>query len=134
MSGAMFSVVNSTPRPPGTLAAVAFEGERYGAGVSYFRGDLAPGKGPGLHRHPYPETCIVLAGQAEMIVDGERLVASAGDTVVIAAGAPHAFTAIGDATLRMIAIHASDRIVIEWLHGGRKLVGDAQPKRTRIKS
>jgi len=41
----------------------------------------------------------VLEGQAEMLVDGERLVATAGVTVVIAAGAPHRFTAIGDETL-----------------------------------
>ena len=115
MSGGAFFVVGRVERPPGSLAAVAFEGERYGAGVSYFRGELPPGKGPGLHRHPYPETCIVLAGRAEMVVDGVGLVASAGETVVIAAAAPHKFTAIGDETLEMIAIHASDRIVIEWL-------------------
>ena len=115
MSGAAFSVVGRGVRPPGSLAAVAFEGGRYGAGISYFQGELPPGKGPGLHRHPYPETCIVLAGRAEMVVDGERLVASAGETVVIAAGAPHKFTAIGDETLEMVAVHASDRIVIEWL-------------------
>ncbi|HEX4824177.1 MAG TPA: cupin domain-containing protein [Candidatus Polarisedimenticolaceae bacterium] len=111
----MYHMVNPSERPAGALAAVAFEGERYGAGVSYFRGELPPGKGPGLHRHPYPETCIVLAGRAEMVVDGERLVASAGDTVVIATGTPHAFVAIGDEPLAMVAVHASDRIVIEWL-------------------
>jgi mannose-6-phosphate isomerase-like protein (cupin superfamily) len=99
----------------GTIATVEFEGERYGAGVSFFLGNLPPGKGPGLHQHPYAETCIVLSGQAAMVVDGEEIVASAGDVVVIGPATPHRFTAISDERLDMVCIHASEHFVIESL-------------------
>ncbi len=109
----MYRILNRCDQRKGAIATVEFEGESYGAGISFFEGNLAPGKGPGLHQHPYPETCIVLSGQAAMVVDGEEVVAGAGDIVVIGAATPHRFTAIGDERLDMICIHASDRFVIE---------------------
>src|SRR5947199_77992 len=72
------------------------------------RGNLPPGKGPGLHQHPYAETCVVLSGQAAMVVDGEEVVAGTGDIVVIGSATPHCFTAIGDERLDMVCVHASD--------------------------
>jgi quercetin dioxygenase-like cupin family protein len=99
----------------GAIATVEFEGKRYGAGASFFLGDLAPGKGPTLHKHPYCEICIVRSGQARMAVDGESIVAGAGDVVVIEPETPHGFIAIGDERLEMVCIHASDRFIIEWL-------------------
>ena len=111
----MFHILKRRDQKKGSIAAVEFEGEPYGAGISFFLGNLPPGKGPGLHQHPYSETCIVLAGQAAMVVDGEEVVASAGDIVVIAAATPHRFTAIGDERLDMVCVHASDRLIIEPL-------------------
>jgi mannose-6-phosphate isomerase-like protein (cupin superfamily) len=73
-------------------------------------------RGPGLHRHPYSETCIVFAGQAEMVVDGKVVVAAARDIVVIGPETPHRFAAIGDERLDMVCVHASDRFIIEWLN------------------
>jgi mannose-6-phosphate isomerase-like protein (cupin superfamily) len=81
----------------------------------FFLGNLAPGKGLGLHQHPYSETCIVLSGQAAMVVDGEEVVACAGDVVVIGSATPHRFTAIGDERLDMVCVHASYRFIIESL-------------------
>jgi mannose-6-phosphate isomerase-like protein (cupin superfamily) len=111
----MFHILHHQDQRKGKIAAVEFEGEPYGAGVSFFLGNLPPGKGPGLHKHPYSETCIVLSGQAAMVVDGEEVVACAGDTVVIGSATPHRFTAIGDERLDMVCIHASDRFIIESL-------------------
>lgn len=111
----MFHILRPCDQRKGAIAAVEFEGAPYGAGVSFFRGNLAPGKGPGLHQHPYAETCIVLSGQAAMVVDGEEVLAGAGDIVVIAPKTPHRFTAIGDERLNMVCIHASDHFVIEPL-------------------
>jgi mannose-6-phosphate isomerase-like protein (cupin superfamily) len=111
----MFRVLKPSDQRKGAIAKVEFEGEPYGAGVSFFVGNLPPGKGPGLHQHPYAETCIVLSGQAAMIIDGEEVVASAGDIVVIAPATPHCFTAGGDERLDMVCIHASERFVIESL-------------------
>ena len=111
----MFHVLRRIDQRKGSIATVEFEGQPYGAGISFFVGNLSAGKGPGLHKHPYSETCIVLSGQAAMTVDGEEIVASAGDIVVIAPASPHRFTAIGDERLDMICVHASDRFIIERL-------------------
>ena len=111
----MFHIVHREDQRKGKLAAVEFEGEPYGAGVSFFLGNLEPGKGPALHQHPYAETCIVLSGQAAMVVDGEEVLARAGDIVVIGPGTPHRFTAAGSERLEMVAIHASHRFIIEPL-------------------
>ena len=62
----MFQIVRRDDQRRGAIAAVEFEGEQYGSDVSFFLGDLRPGKGPGLHKHPYSETCIVRGGQAAM--------------------------------------------------------------------
>ena len=111
----MFHILHRRDQRKGAIATVEFEGEPYGAGVSFFLGNLSPGKGPGLHQHPYSETCIVLSGQAAMVVDGENVVAGAGDIVVIGPATPHRFTAIGHEPLHMVCVHASDRFVIEPL-------------------
>jgi mannose-6-phosphate isomerase-like protein (cupin superfamily) len=111
----MLHILHPEDQRKGEIAKVAFEGGSYGAGVFFFQGNLPPGKGPGLHRHPYPETCIVLAGRAAMVVGGEEVVAGAGDIVVIGSATPHRFTAIGDERLDMVCVHASDRFIIEWL-------------------
>ena len=111
----MFHILHRRDQRKGAIATVEFEGEPYGAGISFFLGNLPPGKGPGLHQHPYAETCIVLSGQAAMVVDGEEVVAGAGDIVVIGPETPHRFTAIGDERLDMVCVHASDRFVIECL-------------------
>ena len=111
----MFHIVQRDDQRKGVIAAVEFEGEPYGSEVSFLLGDLLPGKGPRLHRHPYSETCIVRFGQAAMTVEKEVVVAGAGDIVVIGPETPHRFTAIGDERLEMVCIHASERFIIEWL-------------------
>ena len=111
----MFHVVHSDDLKKGAIAAVEFEGHLYGAQISFFRGELEPGMGPGLHKHPYPETCIVISGSVAMTVDGEEIIGRAGDVVVIAPETPHTFKAVGDEPLHGVCIHASDRFVIDWL-------------------
>lgn len=109
----MFQILHRCDQRKGKIATVEFEGRPYGAGTSFFVGNLEPGKGPGLHQHPYPETCIVLSGQAAMVVDGQDVVAGAGDIVVIGPKTAHQFTATGNERLDMVCIHASERFVIE---------------------
>jgi mannose-6-phosphate isomerase-like protein (cupin superfamily) len=111
----MFHILHRSDQRKGAIAAVEFQGAPYGAGVSFFIGDLEPGKGPPLHKHPYAETCIVHSGQAAMTIDGEEVVAGPGDIVVVGPETPHRFTAIGDERLVAVCIHASDRFIIEWL-------------------
>ncbi len=109
----MFQILKRCHQRKGSIATVEFEGEPYGAGVSFFLGNLQPGNDPGLHQHPYHETCIAISGQAAMVVDGKEVVAGAGDIVIIGAETPHRFTAIGDKQLDTVCLHASDRFVIE---------------------
>lgn len=111
----MFHILHPENQRKGKVASVEFEGEPYGAGISFFLGNLEPGQGPGLHQHPYAETCIVFSGQAAMVIDGKEVVAGAGDIVVIEPVTPHRFTAIGDERLRMVAVHHTNRFVIEQL-------------------
>jgi quercetin dioxygenase-like cupin family protein len=115
----MFHIVNRCDQRKGAIAAIEFQGGQYGAGISFFQGNLAPGKGPGLHQHPYAETCIVLSGQAAMFVDGREVVAGAGDTIIIGPETPHRFTATGDELLVMVCVHASDHFIIETLSDSR---------------
>jgi quercetin dioxygenase-like cupin family protein len=79
----MFHVLHPSDQRKGDIAAVEFEGKPYSAGASFFLGDLAPGKGPTLHKHPYSEICVVRSGQARMTVDGKEIVAGRGDIVVV---------------------------------------------------
>ncbi|HET7213212.1 MAG TPA: cupin domain-containing protein [Terriglobia bacterium] len=109
----MFHIVHREDQRKGKVATVEFEGEPYGAGISFFLGNLEAGQGPGPHQHPYAETCIIFSGQAAIVIDGEQFVAGAGDIVVISPGTPHHFAAIGNERLDMVAIHHTDRFVIE---------------------
>ena len=112
----MFYIFRRGDLPKGIIADVEFEGNQFGADVSFFLGDLEPGEGTGLHKHPYPETLILRSGQAAIVVDGQEILAGPGDIVVISPGTRHRFTAIGAERLVAIAIHASNRFVIEWVN------------------
>lgn len=87
----------------------------YGAGISYFFVDNHPGQGPDLHRHPYPETWVVLEGEARITMGEEHFVASAGDTATVGAGVWHGFKNSGTGRLRIMCIHASDVFIQENL-------------------
>jgi len=111
----MFHILRPNELQKGAIAAVEFEGGLYEAGVSFFIGNLEPGNGPGLHKHPYSETCIIHSGQVKAIIDGQVVVAGPGDIVVIKPETPHCFTAFGKERLVAVCIHASDRFIIDWL-------------------
>jgi quercetin dioxygenase-like cupin family protein len=111
----MFHILQRSGLQKGAIADVEFEGGLYDIGVSFFIGDLEPGQGPGLHKHPYDETCIVHSGQLKAIIDGEVVLVGAGDIVVIKQETPHSFTVVGEDRLMAVCIHASDRFIIDWL-------------------
>jgi mannose-6-phosphate isomerase-like protein (cupin superfamily) len=93
-----------------------WQGEPAGAGIAVIFNYLAaPGGGPRLHRHPYPETFIVRSGTAVFTVGGETIEASAGQIVVVPANTAHTFTNAGPGPLETIDIHANGAFVTEWL-------------------
>lgn len=98
----------------GTGRTRRFIGAEHGAGVSYFFVDNEPGQGPDIHRHPYAETWVVLEGEARITIGGRTLQAVAGDTATAPAHTWHGFKNSGSGRLRVLCIHASDRIIQEW--------------------
>ena len=98
--------------PGGTLA---FEGEGYGSGVSFFLVYNEPGAGPDLHRHPYSETWIVRSGKALIAADGDEFEAGPGDIAVVGPNTPHMFKNVGTERLDIIRIHASPKMIQEDL-------------------
>jgi mannose-6-phosphate isomerase-like protein (cupin superfamily) len=90
-------------------------GEEIGANVSVIAVDLAPGEGPALHRHTYPEVFVVLEGQATFTLDGEQRVVCGGECVVAPRGVAHRFVNSGSGRLRQVNIHESPWFDTEWL-------------------
>ncbi|GIL01969.1 MAG: cupin [Alphaproteobacteria bacterium] len=94
---------------------VRFEGADHGSPVSMFLVDNEPGEGSRLHVHPYAETWVVRAGEAEFTVGDRKLRATAGDIVVGPAQTPHRFENVGTRRLKLVCIHASARIIQEMV-------------------
>jgi quercetin dioxygenase-like cupin family protein len=65
---------------------------------------IPPGGGPGLHRHDFEETFIVLDGKIEATFRGKRTVVHAGATINIPANAPHRFHNTSADPARVICI------------------------------
>ncbi len=95
--------------------SVEIEGADHGMELSFHLEDRPPQTGPRLHKHPYGETWVVIAGQAEFS-DGARTVpVGTGDVIYVGPGTPHKFRSIGEAKLRIVCIHDSGRFSTEWL-------------------
>jgi mannose-6-phosphate isomerase-like protein (cupin superfamily) len=77
----------------------------------------APGVGPRLHRHPYPEVFVVESGEASFQLGDDTMVVRGGQIVVGPANVPHGFTNTGTEPLRLTAIHGAAEFHTEWLSG-----------------
>jgi mannose-6-phosphate isomerase-like protein (cupin superfamily) len=111
----MFTVLRTDDLKANGSRTATFEGDSHGSGVSFFFVDNDPGQGPGLHRHPYDETWVVLTGEAVITADGQEIPAKEGDVVVVSAETPHKFVNTGTDRLQIMCIHASPRFIQEWL-------------------
>jgi mannose-6-phosphate isomerase-like protein (cupin superfamily) len=92
-----------------------FQGYRHGANISFIVVDALPGGGPKLHRHPYEEVFVVQEGTATFTAGDETIEVGGGQVVVVAAGVAHKFVNSGTGRLRQVDIHASERLITEWL-------------------
>jgi mannose-6-phosphate isomerase-like protein (cupin superfamily) len=90
---------------------VKFEGEPYGADVSFFVAHL----GAELHQHPYAETFVVHAGRALITAGEQEVEAGPAEIVVVGPGMPHKFERLGAERLEIVCIHASGRMTTQWL-------------------
>ena len=77
--------------------------------VVYF--EVAPGERLGLHTDSAEEVLLVLAGDAEAEVDGERVRLGPGGLAVIPAMAPHDVRNVGQETLRVVGFFAANTLV-----------------------
>jgi len=101
---------------PNSETAYRFEGREHGdVPVSFFWTDAPPGTGPTPHRHPYAEVFVIQEGRVTFTVGEETIAASGGEIVVVPAGTPHKFVNTGPGRSRHLDLHASGRMVTEWL-------------------
>jgi mannose-6-phosphate isomerase-like protein (cupin superfamily) len=110
-----YKIIRSGELQPSPGGTVAFEGQPYGSGISFFLVNNEPGAGPDLHRHPYSETWIVRNGTARFTADGQAIEAGPGDILVVLGETPHKFKNIGSDRLDVICIHSSPRFIQEDL-------------------
>ncbi|HEV7260630.1 MAG TPA: cupin domain-containing protein [Bosea sp. (in: a-proteobacteria)] len=111
----MMNIVDSATLRSGTSGTVRFDGLDHGSQVSFFLVNNAPGEGPGLHVHPYPETWVVRSGEAEFTVGHQSVRAGAGAILIGPAGIPHKFVNLGPGRLELVCIHANDTIVQDFV-------------------
>ncbi|MEO8263138.1 MAG: cupin domain-containing protein [Pseudolysinimonas sp.] len=108
-------------RPGQQTRTAKFEGADYEAGASFFYVNNQPGQGVGLHWHPYSETWIVVEGEVTFRVGDARgdsvdtefsyATGTVGTIATIPPEVHHGFENTGSGTLRMVCIHANDRII-----------------------
>jgi mannose-6-phosphate isomerase-like protein (cupin superfamily) len=92
------------------------QGGAYGADICVIFNFLeAPGGGPRLHQHPYPETFIIRTGTGLFIVAERQITATEGQILIVPPHTPHKFTNVGPGPLETIDIHASGKFVTKWL-------------------
>jgi quercetin dioxygenase-like cupin family protein len=103
-------VINSRTLKNGHL-----KGADHGATISVILDHSDPGQGPRLHRHPYDETWLVVAGKPTFQVGDTRHRVGPGDIVIVPPGAPHKFTNDGPARSELVCIHARPTFETEWL-------------------
>jgi len=68
---------------------------------------VAPGAGAPTHSHPCEEVLTVREGAAEMWLEHERAIVTAGQSLIVPAGRKHGFRNCGAATLHIHAVLAS---------------------------
>jgi mannose-6-phosphate isomerase-like protein (cupin superfamily) len=103
-------VINANALDHGNL-----KGADHGATISLILDNSDPGQGPRLHRHPYDETWVVREGNLTFQCDEEQLKAGPGDIVIVPPGAAHKFTNDGPGRSALVCIHASPKMITEWL-------------------
>lgn len=68
---------------------------------------VAPGCGAPTHSHPVEEVLTVQAGEAEMWIDRENMIVTAGQSLIVPAHRLHGFRNRGAVTLHLHAVLAS---------------------------
>jgi quercetin dioxygenase-like cupin family protein len=92
---------------PGVETRMLVSASNGAAQLCIFEQWIAPGAGAPTHWHPVEEVLTVREGEAEMWMDEERIIVSAGQSLIVPAGRKHGFRNSGTATLHIHAVLAS---------------------------
>ncbi len=92
---------------PGVETRMLVSASNGTAQLCIFEQWVAPGGGAPTHTHPVEEVLTVRDGEAEMWIDDERIVVSAGQSLVVPAQRKHGFRNSGNVTLHLHAVLAS---------------------------
>jgi quercetin dioxygenase-like cupin family protein len=92
---------------PGVETRMVVSAIQGAAELCIFEQWVAPGAGAPSHSHPVEEVLTVLEGEAEMWIDEQRKIMSAGQSLIVPAGRLHGFLNSGNATLHIHAVLAS---------------------------
>jgi len=88
--------------------AALFEGlPRAGIGISLFVVRTPPGKGVGLHVHPYSETFVVLEGSGRWTAGDDVVYLQPNQMLVVPPETPHGFQNTGEQPLLVVSVHES---------------------------
>ncbi len=102
---------------PNELPSGNVRGVEHGASISLIIDHSDSGGGPRLHRHPYDETWVVIAGDLAFQSGEEQLDAGPGDIVIVLPETPHKFVNRGPGRAHLVCIHANPTFETEWLEG-----------------
>ena len=92
---------------PGVETRMLVSARNGAAQLCMFEQWVAPGNGAPTHSHPVEEVLTVREGEAEMWIDQERLIVTAGQSLIVPAGRQHGFRNSGKVTLHLHAVLAS---------------------------
>lgn len=92
---------------PGVETRMLASASNGSAQLCIFEQWVAPGNGAPTHSHPVEEVLTVREGEAEMWIDGQRVVVTAGQSLIVPAERKHGFRNCGNVTLQLHAVLAS---------------------------
>ena len=92
---------------PGVETRMLVSASNGAAQLCIFEQWVAPGTGAPTHVHPVEEVLTVREGEAEMWTDQQRLIVTAGQSLIVPAGRKHGFRNSGTTTLHLHAVLAS---------------------------
>jgi quercetin dioxygenase-like cupin family protein len=104
------SDVRERPREqwrPGVETRMLVSASNGAAQLCIFEQWIAAGTGAPTHSHPVEEVLTVREGEAEMWLDEQRVIVTAGQSLIVPAGRKHGFRNSGIATLHIHAVLAS---------------------------
>jgi len=95
-----------TETPNGTMTTFATPTQGGTEGIAVWRVDMTAGRTGPLHAFDTEQVWTFLDGAATVDLDGRRLEAGAGDTVVLPAGLPRQMTTGASGFTAVVAAHA----------------------------